>query len=136
MFVYGTLRPGEPNWERLLAAPAERVVAGRLAGVVLLDCGRYPTAVERPGGGGAVGEVVWIQPHAWPATVAALDDLEGYDPADSDRLFDRVVRPVETADGMVDCWVYLAGRMLGGSARPVVTDGDWVAYCADPPKRR
>src|SRR5687767_12900596 len=28
VFVYGTLRPGQPNWGRLLAAAAERVVAG------------------------------------------------------------------------------------------------------------
>lgn len=133
MFVYGTLRPGQANWGRLLAAAAERVVAGRLAGVVLLDCGRYPAAVERPGAGGAVGEVVWVQPEAWLTTLAALDHLEGYDPANNDRLYDRVVRSIESAEGPVDCWVYLAGRMLAGSARPVVPDGDWVAYCADLP---
>lgn len=133
MFVYGTLRPGQPNWGRLMAAATERVVAGSLAGMVLLDCGHYPAAVERPGGGHIVGDVVWIRPDAWLATLAGLDYLEGYDPADSDRLFDRVVRSVDTAVGPVDCWVYLAGRMLAGSARPVVTGGDWVAYCAGPP---
>lgn len=132
VFVYGTLRPGQPNWGRLLAAAAERVVAGRLAGVVLLDCGHYPAAVERPGGN-AVGEVVWVRPDIWLETLAGLDHLEGYHPADCGRLYDRVVRSVDTADGPVDCWVYLAGRMLAGSARPVVTDGDWIAYCADPP---
>jgi gamma-glutamylcyclotransferase (GGCT)/AIG2-like uncharacterized protein YtfP len=126
VFVYGTLRPGQPNWERLLAGPSVRVVAGRLAGVVLLDCEHYPAAVERPGAGGAAGEVVWIRPGAWSAVLAALDQLEGYDPTDPDRLFDRVVRPVDTADGPVDCWVYLAGRMLAASARPVVAGGDWV----------
>ncbi len=76
---------------------------------------------------------MWVQPHAWSSTIAALDYLEGYDPADPDRLFDRVVRSVTTDEGSVDCWVYLAGRMLAGSARPVVRGGDWVAYCADPP---
>jgi gamma-glutamylcyclotransferase (GGCT)/AIG2-like uncharacterized protein YtfP len=133
VFVYGTLRPGQPNWGQLLAAAAERVVAGLLAGAVLLDCGHYPAAVERPGGGRVVGEVVWIRPDACVATLAGLDHLEGYDPADSGRLYDRVVRSVDTADGPVDCWVYLAGRMLAGSARPVVSGGDWAAYCADPP---
>ncbi len=133
VFVYGTLRPGQPNWGPLLAAASDRVVAGRLAGVVLLDCGRYPAAIERPGAGEVVGEVVWIQPDAWLTTLAALDHLEGYDPADPDRLFDRVVRSVTTDEGSVNCWVYLAGRMLAGSARPVVPDGDWVAYYADPP---
>jgi gamma-glutamylcyclotransferase (GGCT)/AIG2-like uncharacterized protein YtfP len=136
VFVYGTLRPGQPNWERLLAGRAERVVAGRLGGVVLLDCGHYPAAVERPGAGGAVGEVVWIRPADWSAALAALDHLEEYDPADPQRLFDRVVRPVETADGPVDCWVYLAGRMLAESARPVVADGDWATHCAGLPQYR
>ena len=133
MFVYGTLRRGQPNWGRLLAAAAERVVAGRLAGVLLLDCGHYPAAVERPGAGEAVGEVVWIRSDAWLATLAGIDHLEGYDPADRDRLYDRVLRSVDTADGPVDCWVYVAGPMLAGSARPAVTGGDWVAYCADQP---
>jgi gamma-glutamylcyclotransferase (GGCT)/AIG2-like uncharacterized protein YtfP len=133
VFVYGTLRPGLPNWERLLAGRSERVTAGRLPGVVLLDCGHYPAAVERPGGGGAVGEVVWIRPGAWPAVLAALDHLEGYHPTDPDALFDRVVRTVETANGTVECWVYLAGRMLAGTARPTVAGGDWVAHCSDLP---
>jgi len=105
-------------------------VAGRLAGVALLDCGRYPAAVERPGSAAAVGEVVWVREAAWPSTLAALDHLEGYDPADSHRLFDRVVRSVETAEAPVDCWVYLAGPMLAGSARHEVTGGDWVTYRA------
>lgn len=126
VFVYGTLRPGQSNWERLLAAAAERVVAGRLAGVVLLDCGRYPAAVERPGAGHVVGDVVWIRSDAWLTSLAGLDHLEGYEPADGDPLYERVVRSIDTADGPVDCWVYLAGRRLAGSARPVVSGGDWV----------
>jgi gamma-glutamylcyclotransferase (GGCT)/AIG2-like uncharacterized protein YtfP len=125
VFVYGTLRPGQPNWGRLLAGRTERVLAGRLPGVVLLDCGHYPAAVERSGAGGASGEVVWIRPGVWRAVLAALDHLEGCEGTDPERLFDRVVRPVETASGPVDCWVYLAGRMLASSARPVVAEGDW-----------
>ncbi|HEV3364332.1 MAG TPA: gamma-glutamylcyclotransferase family protein [Acidimicrobiia bacterium] len=129
LFVYGTLRPGQPNWEWLLARASERVLAGRLPGVVLLDCGRYPAAVERPDAGGAAGEVVWIQPRLWPAVVAALDRLEGYESADPDSLFVRAVRAVETVEGQVECLVYLAGPMLAGSARLVVPEGDWVVHC-------
>lgn len=137
MFVYGTLRSGQPNWERLLAGRSERVVAGRLAGVVLLDCGHYPAAVERPGAAGAVGEVLWFDSRDWPEVLAALDHLEGYDPADPDRLFDRVVRPVETVQGPEDCWVYLAGPVLVEEAGgPVVADGDWARHCAALPDHR
>jgi gamma-glutamylcyclotransferase (GGCT)/AIG2-like uncharacterized protein YtfP len=131
VFVYGTLRPGQPNWERLLAAHCERVEAGRLPGVLLLDCGHYPAAVDRPGAGGAAGEVVWIRAASWSAVLAALDHLEGYDPTDPDPLFVRVVRPVETAHGPVDCWVYLAGLQLSDADRPVVSAGDWAVHCAD-----
>jgi gamma-glutamylcyclotransferase (GGCT)/AIG2-like uncharacterized protein YtfP len=136
VFVYGTLRPGQPNWERLLAGRARRVVPGRLRGMVLLDCGHYPAAVERPGAGNAIGEVVWIASTAWPAALAALDHLEGYDPADPERLFDRVVREVDTADGPVACWVYLAGRRLAQAARPSVAEGDWVAHSRGLPAYR
>lgn len=136
VFVYGTLRPGQPNWDRLLAGRSERVVAGRLPGAVLLDCGYYPAAVERGAAdaAGAVGEVVWIRADAWSGVLAALDRLEGYDPADPDQLFDRVIRRVETADGSVDCWVYLAGGVLSRSVRSVVADNDWAAHCAGVPQ--
>ena len=129
VFVYGTLRPGQPNWERLLAGRTERVVPGRLPAVDLLDCGHYPAAVERVGAGGVVGEVVWVTPVAWPGVLAALDHLEGYHPADPDRLYDRVIRPVDTADGPVECWVYVAGRSIAQSGRPAVPGGDWAAHC-------
>jgi gamma-glutamylcyclotransferase (GGCT)/AIG2-like uncharacterized protein YtfP len=134
--VYGTLRPGEPNWDRLLAGRADQVVTGHLAGVVLLDCGHFPAALERPGAGGAFGDVVWIRPAAWSAVLVALDHLEGYDPADPNRLYDRVVRSVETAHGPVDCWVYLAGRSLADSEKPVVTAEDWLTHCRDVPGYR
>ena len=117
-----------------MAAAAERVVAGRLVGVALLDCGHYPAAVERPGAGVVVGDVVWIRPDAWLTTLAGLDHLERYDPVDSNRLYERVVRSVDTADGPVDCWVYLAGTMLAESAQPIVAGGDWLAHCTDPPR--
>lgn len=131
MFVYGTLRPGQPNFERLLAAHSDRRVPGRLPGALLLDCGHYPAAVERPDCGGAAGDVVWVRPAEWPGVLAALDHLEGYDPADPQSLFGRVVRSVDTADGPVECWVYLAGPILAEADRPIVAGGDWVARCAD-----
>jgi len=131
VFVYGTLRPGQPNWERLLSGRAERVEPGTLPTIDLLDCGHYPAAVNRPGAGGATGEVVWIKPEAWPSVLAALDHLEGHDPTDPDSLYDRVIRPVDVAGQPVECWVYVAGPMLSASLRPVVPGGDWPAHCED-----
>ena len=131
VFVYGTLRPGQPNWDRLLAGRSERVAPGRLPGMDLLDCGHYPAAIERPGAGAAVGDVVWIRPASWPAVLADLDHLEGYDPHDAGRLYERVTRWVETPGSLVECWIYLAGTTLSASTRPTIAGGDWVAHCAD-----
>ena len=125
VFVYGTLRPGQPNWDRLLAGSSERVIPGRLSGVDLLDCGRYPAAVERPDAAGAVGEVVWVRAGEWPEVLAALDYLEGYDPADPNPLFERIVRSVDTTEGSLECWVYVAGRTLAEAGLPLVAGGDW-----------
>ncbi len=136
VFVYGTLRPGQPNWERLLAGRTERVAPGRLPGIDLLDCGHYPAAVERPDARGAIGEVVWVTPAAWPDVLGALDHLEGYHPGDPDRLYDRVIRAVDTPDGPVDCWVYVAGRFIARSGRPIVSSGDWASHCAALPLYR
>lgn len=136
MFVYGTLRVGQPNWGRLLASAAERVVSGRLAGVVLLDCGHYPAAVQRAGGDGVTGDVVWVRAQAWPAVLAGLDHLEGYDARDPEPLFDRVVRSVDTAEGPVECWVYLAGRGLADAVQALVSGGDWVSHCSTLPAYR
>ena len=133
VFVYGTLRPGQPNWERLLVRRAARTAPGCLSGVDLLDCGHYPAAVERTGADGATGDVVWIEPRAWLGVLADLDHLEGYHPADPDRLYDRAVRAVDTADGPVECWVYVAGRVLAESGRPLVPGGDWVAHATGLP---
>lgn len=130
VFVYGTLRPGEVNWEHRLEGRVVDAVPARLDGVALVDCGPYPAAVERPGAPGVAGDLLWVEPALWGRTVELLDELEGYVPGDRDNLFERVVRAVVTGAGTVDAWVYLAGHELAAADVPEVPGGDWVAYRA------
>jgi gamma-glutamylcyclotransferase (GGCT)/AIG2-like uncharacterized protein YtfP len=128
VFVYGTLRPGQINWEYRLEGRVVRSTPGRLAGVALLDCGPYPAAHERAGAGGIVGDLVWLDPDGWAGTLALLDELEGYVAGQPDNLFERVVRTVASDAGPVDAWVYLAGQELLEAGIPEIAGGDWVAH--------
>lgn len=130
VFVYGTLRPGQVNWEHRLAGRVVEARPGRLPGVALLDCGPYPAAVERPGAPGVAGDLVWVDPGRWAETMRLLDDLEGYVPGAPDNLYERALRPVDTHDGPVEAWVYLAGRDLAEAPIPEIPGGDWVAHQA------
>jgi gamma-glutamylcyclotransferase (GGCT)/AIG2-like uncharacterized protein YtfP len=133
VFVYGTLRPGEANHCWLLAevmAAAERAV---LPGHQLYGTGMafpYVTPATAPGRQ-VVGDLLTLDPDAYPEVLERLDALEGYRPerpeAHSHYLRQKVT--VLVADQPRQAWVYLAGP--GATDR--LTDaqlsatGDWLA---------
>src|SRR5580704_5016787 len=99
LFVYGTLRSGSGNeWSRRLAANAEFLGKGRVAGV-LFEIGSYPGMTPAQSEGDTVvGEVFQLaDPEAlWPA----LDEYEGNE-------YERRDVPVRMDDGrLVNAWVY------------------------------
>lgn len=126
-FVYGTLLPGQPNyqlWGRFVLSEKTAVFAnGRL-----LDLGNYPMLVEN-GNDPVKGMVVTVRPTAYETVLARLDHLEGYDPQNPNRSeYIRVERCVHLADGTaVDAWVYL-GQTIFSDNIPLVKDGDWVSH--------
>ncbi len=131
-FVYGTLIPGQPNdtyWSDAILSVEPAVFSpGRL-----FDFGSFPMLVESrwPDGGGQVsGRLVHVSAEPYGSILAAIDGLEDYDPAnEAASIYRRVARDVSTAAGeTVRAWVYI-GRESFAQGRPVVTGGDWVAYC-------
>ncbi|MFE6283609.1 gamma-glutamylcyclotransferase family protein [Streptomyces sp. NPDC057877] len=130
-FVYGTLRPGEPNHALLLHGRTHSEEPGRLPGAVLYDGPGYPYAVEVPDGDGVItGDLVTVPPRAYAELLAALDALEEYIPGDPRNLYERVEREVtRTADGTpVRAWVYLAAPRVAARLRArgtVIEGGDW-----------
>lgn len=130
-FVYGTLRPGEPNHDLFLRGRMAHEEPARMTGLVLYDGPGYPYAVEEPGGV-VSGELVTARPEAYAELLAALDRLEDYAPGDPRNLYERVLREaVRQSDGTpVRAWVYIAAPTVAARLRTrgtVIASGDWTA---------
>lgn len=125
VFVYGTLRKGEPNyhWIRVYAKKTQSAwVRGWL-----FDLGPYPAMIE--GRGWVKGELVELQ--GCENTLKKMDELEGYyGPGSPQNLYERIETLAWTEEGeKVNCFIYvfprerqkeliLLDRLLPG--------GDWV----------
>ncbi|MEV6613944.1 gamma-glutamylcyclotransferase family protein [Streptomyces sp. NPDC051051] len=92
-FVYGTLRPGEPNHALLLRGRSLTETQARLPGAVLYEGPGHPYAVAEPDGT-VTGELVVPAPEAYGPLLAELDRLEEYRAGDPSSLYERVVRGV------------------------------------------
>ncbi|MEV6052009.1 gamma-glutamylcyclotransferase family protein [Streptomyces sp. NPDC052107] len=130
-FVYGTLRPGEPNHDLFLRGRTTSEEPARLRDAALYDGPGYPYAVERPGGE-IRGELITARPESYAELLAALDRLEEYTPGDPRNLYQRVARNVtRTTDGTTTlAWVYLAAPRVAARLRAEGTpieDGDWLS---------
>lgn len=147
-FVYGTLRPGEPNHDLLLRGRIRSEDPGRLTGAVLYEGPGYPYAVEESGegrGGVVYGEVVTALPEAYGELLVELDRLEEYTPGDPRSLYLRVEREVtldddDDGDGgggsggssggrSVRAWVYVAAPSVAARLRARgkrIGSGDWL----------
>jgi gamma-glutamylcyclotransferase (GGCT)/AIG2-like uncharacterized protein YtfP len=92
VFVYGTLRRGEANHDRI--AGALRLGPARAVGFSLLDMGPYPGM--RPGSGVVFGELYAVDDRH----LEALDDFEGHP-----HLFKRST--ITLADGSkAEAWLW------------------------------
>ena len=110
VFVYGTLKRGQPNHH--LLASSRFLGLASLTGMQLHDLGPFPMAI--PGEGTIHGEVYGVP----RATLPALDRLEGVP-----RLYGRCRRRLD--DGR-RVWVYL-GRPHQVRHSPALPQGHWPA---------
>ena len=125
VFFYGTLMTGFDRRARLgmddrLRARGAGTIEGKL-----FDLGLYPAAV--PSTEGRVrGEVYELLDPV--AMLAALDDIEGYEPASQDSsLYVRRPARVTLDDGTeLEAWAYFYNAPLGQA--PAITSGDYLAY--------
>nr|WP_225836827.1 gamma-glutamylcyclotransferase family protein [Streptomyces sp. NK08204] len=127
-FVYGTLRPGEPNHDVFLRGRTASEIPGRLPDAVLYDGPAYPYAVPEPGGA-VTGDLITPLPEEYERLLAELDRLEEYAPGDPRNLYERQARDVLTVDGTpVRAWVYLAAPAVAARLRvrgTRIDSGDW-----------
>lgn len=126
-FVYGTLLPGQPNYDLLIDETLEQRPAyfpnGRL-----YDLGPYPMLLE--GNGDSVKGIVYtIKEDHYPTILRRLDALEGFNPQNpAAGNYRRVKRLVNLEDGRsILAWAYLGKPELVSGAN-LIQSGDWAAY--------
>ena len=137
VFVYGTLRPRQGNYRRLLAGRTVRESPATAKGHALYGIG-FPYAVPQPGGR-IVGDLITIEPALYRDVLADLDALEGYHahrPATSHYI--RTTRSIiatnplpggGTWETFHTAWIYLAGPCTTTpTTMPRITDDDWLAH--------
>jgi gamma-glutamylcyclotransferase (GGCT)/AIG2-like uncharacterized protein YtfP len=139
IFVYGTLRPGQENYDRFVLGKTTREVRAMLADHAMFVLDGYPCITEDSGAGDVIGDALYLSPELFPAVLAALDQLEGYTPGNASSPYLRVRRSVRTGEGDRGepprtslAWVYVGGEpaLLRRPACDPVPGGDWLAYLA------
>jgi gamma-glutamylcyclotransferase (GGCT)/AIG2-like uncharacterized protein YtfP len=106
VFVYGTLRPGQPNFARISRLVHE-VEPAVLPDHVIYGRG-LPFPYAAPGAGRVVGDLLRIQPGGIEEALRLLDLLEGYRGEGRRNHYERWAVKVVTARGKRLAWVFLA----------------------------
>ena len=125
VFFYGTLMSGFERPGRARIDPKLTPVGRGWINATLFDLGIYPAAIP------ASDERVLGEVHRMSdveAVLAALDETEGYRPAQPDAsLYTRVETPVTFDDGRVaQAWAYFYNAPLGGAQR--IQSGDYLQH--------
>ncbi|KUL37265.1 hypothetical protein ADL22_22115 [Streptomyces sp. NRRL F-4489] len=121
-FVYGTLRPGEANYARLLRGRTASEEPARITGAQLYAGPGYPYATAGPADSVVHGTLIRLRDADHDAVRAALDHLEGYTPGAPGNLYERVATEARRADGRTErAWVYLAAEPLAARLRATGT---------------
>jgi gamma-glutamylcyclotransferase (GGCT)/AIG2-like uncharacterized protein YtfP len=134
IFVYGTLRHGQSNYQPYLAGQTAREHPAILPDHAL-HIGAYPYVFDTDDGSHVYGELVFPLPHLYDDVLARLDELENYREGDPSSMYLRVQRPVRYtgANGepqTITAWVYHAGPDYTREATEQnrIPSGDWLTH--------
>ncbi|WKV22485.1 putative gamma-glutamyl cyclotransferase-like protein [Bacillus phage vB_BceS-M2] len=128
-FVYGTLRNGHGNYNRLLKgktiAELDATITGTLHAVS--PFGGFPCYIEE-GVTTIKGEVMHVPFLEYDQRLKELDGLEGYRPeAPKHSMYLRKLMWVTLESGhKIKAWVYVWNGTCVG--RPIIEHGDWAKY--------
>lgn len=119
LFVYGSLKPGEANYETYLAGRTLLELPAVLRRAALYTAGSYPYVVVDPSVVRVEDEVrgvlVTLGPEQYVETLGRIDWLEDYKPLSPWSLYLRTSWGVETEQGPAEAWMYVAGpRVVDG----------------------
>ncbi|SFQ15344.1 Uncharacterized conserved protein YtfP, gamma-glutamylcyclotransferase (GGCT)/AIG2-like family [Salibacterium halotolerans] len=128
VFVYGTLRRGLHNYERLLSGRTEEerraVITGRLYAA---DHGRFPCLVKE-GNTIVQGDIMYIQNDKYDDVLEDLDRLEGYDEGDTagSEYVRDIVTVTDERGREIEAHTYYWNQPAGLGEH--ITSGDWVTW--------
>jgi gamma-glutamylcyclotransferase (GGCT)/AIG2-like uncharacterized protein YtfP len=126
LFVYGTLRPSEPNYSFLRGNTIEEQ-PGQVRGMNLYALNNYPLAVQ--GSNTLVGEIMWLHPRTYNQLLTRLDTAEGYNPANNSGRYRRErCQIINRYNQIIVGWIYAARPELVTSAYRLIPHGDWLKY--------
>ena len=114
LFVYGTLKSGERNAH--LLSGCGLIGPGQVGGILYDIDGEHPALVVY--GSTQVSGEVWKCPADF---LGHLDEFEGL----SRGLFRRIGVSVETRNGPLACWTYVAGPSLSHKLTPSRRIASW-----------
>jgi gamma-glutamylcyclotransferase (GGCT)/AIG2-like uncharacterized protein YtfP len=132
-FVYGTLRPGQPNaylWGDAIA----QIETAWFENGRLYDCGPYPMLVEETAVVPVQGQLMIPHPDQYDDLLVRIDTLEGFDPEHPDEAtYRRVRRPVLVGaepgqyTRQAWAWVYIGRAEFVTDLSPIPS-GNWAVH--------
>ncbi len=139
LFVYGTLKPGESNYDAYLAGCTLAEHQALLPNAAMFTDGAYPYLVADATllapCDAVQGALVYVAPEHYVETLQRIDRLEDYKPLSPWSLYIRTEVSVQTAAGNIEAWTYVAGpKVLQGirAGRLMkVAGGLWRSACRD-----
>jgi len=126
-FVYGTLLPGQPNYD-LWSNSIEEQIPATFKNGRLKDLGSYPILLEG-GDTPVLGMLISIRDEDYRLILNRLDGLEGFDQRNPEASpYKRVERLVTLDDNtLVNAWIYVGNpTMITGGT--IIDTGNWAAY--------
>jgi gamma-glutamylcyclotransferase (GGCT)/AIG2-like uncharacterized protein YtfP len=124
IFVYGTLKRGEVREKCWPHKPVS--VEWATLGGELRDLGPYPALVA--GDDTVLGELWQIEPRDLLATLATLDEIEGFGQGGDDLYVRQVVHCLTLAAETREAYTYFYANPAAIASRPVVLP-DRDGYC-------
>lgn len=108
LFVFGTLRRGEPN-HHYLDGFYDRMLPAVLPGYVRVA----PLMIAERDGAEVIGEVYFLTESRYDRTLAGCDELEEIPPGMLiGHEYERRLVRITTAEGSMDAWAYVRPNVL------------------------
>lgn len=134
LFVYGSLREGFFNYDKYLSGKVSEKKDASLKNMRLyhMPYKGYPAII--PGEDVVLGEIIVINEEDYEATVAAMDEMEGFiSEGNPKNEYHKVILEVENLQTKEkeNCFVYFYNKNKDksfDSESVYIQDGDWKKY--------